>query len=121
MKIALVTNSLAGNGEGLRMSKRIHQILNGKGIAGQIFMESEWNSQINSCDQVWVVGGDGTLNKFINAFHDIDKPIALFAGGTGNDFHAILYQDMIMEDQVEYVLKAVPRNIDAGRCNDQYF
>ena len=121
MQIAVVTNSLAGDGKGLKISGQIINMLRGKGHEGQIFTEGFWDSDIHAFDQVWIVGGDGTLNYFVNQFHDLKKPICLFAGGTGNDFHAMLYGDVSLSDQVELALRSLPRPIDAGRCNDRYF
>lgn len=121
MKIALITQSLAGNGKGLRMSGQIQTILGRKGVDVPIIREDKWDSGIHSFDQVWIVGGDGTLSHFINQFHDIQVPLVLFPGGTGNDFHALLYRELSLEDQIELVLRTTPRPIDAGRCNDRYF
>ena len=45
-------------------------------------------SHIASADKLVVVGGDGTLNHFVNGIDDVDYPFPIycFAGGTGNDF-----------------------------------
>jgi len=39
-------------------------------------------------DKLLVVGGDGTLNHFINGIEDVEYPFPIYcyAGGTGNDF-----------------------------------
>ncbi len=39
-------------------------------------------------DRLVIVGGDGTLNKFVNSIDDIEYPFPIyaFAAGTGNDF-----------------------------------
>ncbi len=39
-------------------------------------------------DRLVVVGGDGTLNRFVNSVEDKDYPFPIYcyAGGTGNDF-----------------------------------
>lgn len=121
MKIALVTNSLAGNGKAILLSQKLKRILHNRKINGEIFIETEWDSSIYEFDQVWIVGGDGTVNYFVNQFHDIKKPLAIFNGGTGNDFYALLYGKTSVEAQVDRVLKITPKPIDAGRCNDRYF
>ena len=43
---------------------------------------------IDPDDKVVIVGGDGTLNHFVNECYDIDYPnqVYLYAAGTGNDF-----------------------------------
>ena len=45
-------------------------------------------SNIKSEDRLVVVGGDGTLNHFINAIEDKEYPFPIYccAAGTGNDF-----------------------------------
>ena len=45
-------------------------------------------SMIKADDKLVVVGGDGTLNHFVNAIEDkeYDFPIYCYAAGTGNDF-----------------------------------
>lgn len=45
-------------------------------------------SQILPTDRLVIVGGDGTLNKFVNSIDDknYEFPIYCYAGGTGNDF-----------------------------------
>ena len=44
--------------------------------------------QLSASDKVVVVGGDGTLNRFVNALEDKDYPFEIYcyAAGTGNDF-----------------------------------
>jgi diacylglycerol kinase family enzyme len=48
----------------------------------------EFVSKIGDEDKLVLVGGDGTLNRFVNSVEDKDYPfpIYIFAGGTGNDF-----------------------------------
>ena len=45
-------------------------------------------SKIAPEDKLVVVGGDGTLNHFVNGIDDIEYPFPIYcyAGGTGNDF-----------------------------------
>ena len=46
--------------------------------------------------EVWIIGGDGTINWFINQYSEIQLPLALFGGGAGNDFH---WMFMVMKQQ----------------------
>lgn len=121
MKIALVTNSMAGNGKAIRLSQKLHAILSKRNIDSKIFKENEWNSSIYEFDQVWIVGGDGTVNYFVNQFNDIKKPLVILSGGTGNDFYSLLYGKMPLLKQVNHVLSTTPKPIDAGTCNDRFF
>ena len=48
---------------------------------------NDWPKNFSDFDQVWVMGGDGTFNYFVNKYPSVEIPIALFKGGTGNDFY----------------------------------
>jgi diacylglycerol kinase family enzyme len=48
-------------------------------------------------------------------------PLVIFNGGTGNDVHWMLYGKKSFEEQLEIVLTASPKPIDAGRCNERLF
>ena len=43
-----------------------------------IIFDQEWPKRLNDFDEVWVMGGDGTFNYFVNKYSNCDKPIALF-------------------------------------------
>jgi YegS/Rv2252/BmrU family lipid kinase len=121
MQIAIATNTLAGNGKAVKLAAKIQSILTDKNISSQIFTEKEWDKRFYNYDQVWITGGDGTVNYFVNQFNDIKIPLCIFNGGTGNDFYALLYGKTTVEEQVAKVLHGTPRPIDAGKCNDRYF
>ena len=121
MQIAVVTNTLAGNGKAVKLAGKLFGILQGKKINAKLFTEAEWDKRIYDFDQVWITGGDGTVNYFVNQFPDIKKPLCIFNGGTGNDFFALLYGKKTVEEQVEFVLQSPAKPIDAGKCNDRYF
>lgn len=121
MTIAIVTNSLAGNGRAIRLSHQIQSLLSLRTIDSQIFRENEWSERISDFDQVWIVGGDGTLNYFVNKYSNIKKPLSIFNGGTGNDFYSLLYGIMTLENQIQHVLQSPPKAIDIGKCNDRFF
>lgn len=121
MKIALMTNSLAGNGRAIQLSNQIQSILEKRGIHSRIFKEQNWNDEVYHFDNAWIVGGDGTVNYFVNQYHDIKKPLCIFNGGTGNDFHAVLYGNMTLENQISKALNTKSKPVDAGKCNERYF
>lgn len=121
MQIAIATNTLAGSGKAVKLAATIHAILTERKIDSQVFTEKEWDARLYAFDQVWIVGGDGTVNYFVNQFNDIKKPLCIFNGGTGNDFYALLYGKTTTEAQVNHVLQSSPKPIDAGRCNERYF
>lgn len=85
------------------------------------FFEDDWPSDLQPCDELWLYGGDGTLNYFINAHPAFQKPLVLFPGGTGNDFHYNLYGSISMEAQWEAIRRRRIQGMDAGICNGKLF
>jgi YegS/Rv2252/BmrU family lipid kinase len=118
--IALVCNPDQDNLKAFRLTENIALLLDGMSIKHQCFIET-WPEAFNGFSEVWIAGGDGTLNWFINQYPGIELPLSIFCGGSGNDFHWMLYGDMKMEAQVEHVLQSVPRKLDAGICNKKLF
>lgn len=118
--IAIVCNGLAGNGRALVLAKGIAGELHRHGIRYSLFM-SEWPADFGHFSDVWIVGGDGTLNFFLNKYPGIKLPMVVFNGGTGNDVYAVLYNDKTFEELLQVALTAAPRAIDAGKCNEKYF
>jgi diacylglycerol kinase (ATP) len=121
MKIAIATNTLAGSGKAVKLAATIQSILTERKIDSQIFTEKEWDNRLYQFDQVWIAGGDGTVNYFVNQYNDIKIPLCIFNGGTGNDFYALLYGKTTVEEQIEHILRSKPKPIDAGKCNERYF
>lgn len=118
--IALVCNPTSENEKALRVTNSIEILLSGMDIRHRVFT-STWPESFDDFSEVWIVGGDGTANWFINHYPAIQLPLAVFAGGSGNDFHWMLYDDQSIEQQVEYVLQATPQFVDAGICNEKFF
>ena len=121
MQIAIATNTLAGSGKAVKLAAKVQQILKERQIASKIFTEKEWDKRLYDFDQVWITGGDGTVNYFVNQYNDIKIPLCIFNGGTGNDFYSLLYGKTTVEEQIIHVLKSPSKPIDAGKCNDRYF
>lgn len=119
-KIALLINLRAGKGRPLKVGENIQALLAQKGIDYSIYTES-WPTDFQSFTDVWIIGGDGTINYFINHFDTKGVPLSLFKGGTGNDFAWTLYGDMNTEQQVDHVLNAHVKEVDAGNCNGKLF
>ncbi len=72
--------------------KKVADLLTGYDIEFSMSKEvddkREYLSKITSDDSLVIIGGDGTLNKFVNSIDDVDYPFPIYcyAGGTGNDF-----------------------------------
>ncbi|HEX2606846.1 MAG TPA: YegS/Rv2252/BmrU family lipid kinase [Flavisolibacter sp.] len=118
--IALVCNPTADNDKAFRMTDSLSLLLTGMNLKHSIYT-TYWPKEWEGITEAWIIGGDGTINWFINQYPDFNRPLALFKGGSGNDFHWMLYGEMALEKQVERVLKAVPSAVDAGICNGRMF
>jgi YegS/Rv2252/BmrU family lipid kinase len=118
--IAIVCNPQAGNGKALSIADQIISYLKQKTIAYSVFT-AQWPQVWNKTTQVWIVGGDGTLNYFINQYPEIKLPMSIFKGGTGNDFQEMLYGKINIEQQIEKLLEGNVYSVDAGICNENFF
>lgn len=118
--IAIVCNPLAGVGRAVALADKIAQSLKKRNISFQLFKEN-WPQHWEGYSDIYIVGGDGTLNYFINHYSDIELPLVIFNGGTGNDFHWMLYGKTDFEKQLDLVLNSEAKPIDCGKCNDRFF
>jgi YegS/Rv2252/BmrU family lipid kinase len=118
--ISIVCNRLAGGGRAVVLGKRIADELQSRNISFTLYVE-DWPANFNQFTDVWIIGGDGTLNFFFNKYPGIRLPLVVFCGGTGNDVHSLLYKNKSFDEQLEIALSASPRPVDAGRCNEKYF
>jgi len=118
--ISIVCNGLAGGGRAITLSKKIVSELQSRNIRYTLYSE-DWPDEFKSYTDVWIVGGDGTLNYFFNKYPGIRLPLVVFNGGTGNDVHAILYKDQSFNKQLQIALTDAPKPVDAGKCNERYF
>ena len=104
----------------IRIADEVALLLRAKGIRFSIFT-AYWPTVWDDFSEAWIVGGDGTANFFVNQNPDFALPIALFAGGSGNDLHWMLYGESNVAVQVDTFLKAHAAWIDAGTCNGTLF
>ena len=74
-----------------------------------------------SIDEVFVMGGDGTLNYVVKEVHSLDMPIAIVSNGTGNDSVKSLHGELDFKKQVEIAINGKLNSFDLGICNDRYF
>jgi YegS/Rv2252/BmrU family lipid kinase len=118
--IAIVCNPLAGNGKALQAADKIVLLIKKKEIPFSLFT-AQWPEAWNEITQAWIVGGDGTLNYFINKYPDIKIPLSIFKGGTGNDFNEQLYGTISLEEKIEKLLNGSANLVDAGTCNGKLF
>ncbi|MGG9971328.1 diacylglycerol/lipid kinase family protein [Ferruginibacter sp. SUN002] len=118
--IAIFVNSSAGKGKSLQLLSTVTDFLKRKQILHTVFVQ-DWPKIFSPFTEAWIIGGDGTLNYFLNYFSDINIPLVLFKGGTGNDFAWKLYGDISIDEQLRLVLNADEKSVDAATCNDKIF
>ncbi len=119
-RIAIVYNAHAGKRRSGKMAREIASMLDNRSVA-YVLVETPWPTDFSSFSAVWIIGGDGTLNYFINHVKGELPPLAIFKGGTGNDFATLLYGNMDMHAMVDHILKSSGSPVDAGICNGRYF
>ncbi len=118
--IALLCNVLAGTGRSIGVAEEIAVYLMQQKIRYTLYKE-HWPESLQGFTDVFIVGGDGTLNYFVNLYPGIQLPLVIFNGGTGNDFHWLLYGKQSLQDQLPVALNSLPKSIDLGKCNEKYF
>lgn len=118
--IGIFLNPRSGKGASKQIAEAIQKRLQASNKAHEVFVD-QWPSQLDALEEAWVIGGDGTINYFINQYPTISIPIALFKGGTGNDFAWKLYGNISLDEQIQLVLNTTPKPVDAGICNGKLF
>jgi diacylglycerol kinase (ATP) len=118
--IAIVCHNKAGKGKAIGIARYLFQKLQGLKIECVVF-NNIVPENIEPYTRIWLVGGDGTLNFFINKHPSVNIPIALFKGGTGNDFAWKLYGDKTVDEYFDIALNGIARKVDGGICNKKYF
>jgi diacylglycerol kinase family enzyme len=118
--IAIVCNPLAGVGKAVKLAQKIAAEFLQKEIDYVLFIRN-WPRNFEGFTDVFIVGGDGTLNYFFNHYPHIKLPLVIFKGGTGNDVHSLLYGNKTFEEQLHTALTAEPKPVDGAKCNGKYF
>jgi diacylglycerol kinase (ATP) len=118
--IAILCNANAGTGRAVSLADKIDKKLSQLEIDHRLFQQA-WPDHLIDYTDIFVAGGDGTLNYFINHYPAIKLPVSIFKGGTGNDIHWLLYGDITFDEQMHLALNATPKPVDLGKCNDKYF
>jgi YegS/Rv2252/BmrU family lipid kinase len=120
LRILLLINPLANKNKIDKIISEISSILSERKISFTSFSQS-WPEEINTYKEVWLIGGDGTINYLLNFYKNIEIPIVIFKGGTGNDFATRLYGKINIKDQINKTLEATPKYVDAADCNGRKF
>ena len=118
--ICILYNSLAGAGRADIYAEKIKNELANRNINFKLF-KNKWPASLDIYSDAFIVGGDGTMNYFVNQYAGIKLPLFIFNAGTGNDFHWMLYNGKTFEEQLEVALGTALKPIDIGLCNGRYF
>ena len=76
---------------------------------------------VHDAPMVIIGGGDGTLSSTIDYFKDRDTVFALLPLGTANSFARTLGIPLDLAGSVDVIAKGIPRRIDLGCVNGDYF
>ena len=118
--IAVVVNPVAGSGRGETVGRKVVQYLIQHNILHTLFIDP-WPADFQEFTDVWLVGGDGTANGFFNRYPELQLPVTLFMGGSGNDLYRAMHGKRTLEEIIEVGLHQPPRRMDAGVCNNRIF
>ncbi len=77
----------------------------------------------DECDLIIVSGGDGTVNQVVNGLAEMDSkiPLAIYPGGTSNDFASYLGIKKSPKDFLKMLEDFNYMDVDLGQVNDIYF
>src|SRR5688500_14290207 len=118
--IVVLVNPAAGKGKAGIIAGKVAEKLKNAGVGMQLYF-TDWPQSLAGFTDVFLIGGDGTLNYFINHYHECRLPISLFPAGSGNDFAWKLHGKKSWEESFEIAMNGKITAVDAGTCNGKYF
>ncbi len=118
--IVILVNPISGNKKAIAVNTFITKKLLLRGVSFRSFF-TIWPDSLEEFSEIWVVGGDGTINFFLNKYKENILPLFFFKGGTGNDLAWKLYGDSSIEEQLNIALTGNCKKIDAVMCNNRVF
>lgn len=129
--ILFIVNSLSGNGQGLKVWKRIQPLLQEKGIHYRVeFPDNPVHAvqlllkNVNESDQVKavaVVGGDGTVQSIVGELAGSNIPLGIIPAGSGNDFARALGIPLTPEKALDYLLTGAIQKIDIAQSGNKTY
>ncbi|WEV37816.1 diacylglycerol kinase family lipid kinase [Lactobacillus sp. ESL0677] len=130
MKLHLLVNEIAGNGQGKKSFSKLVQLLIDANInfnfqkstyAGELIKLAQDYSdkKHSSSDVLLIIGGDGSLNEVLNGIKrsaNPETPFAYLPAGTGNDFARAAKLTTNPEKLLASLQKNLtPKQIDCGQ------
>ncbi len=133
LRVRVIVNPSAGRQTAQKnMDRIIHDLLQDGTIrqaevietagAGDAYRAARYFSPFQ-VDLVVAVGGDGTMHEVVNGLVDghHQTPLAIYPGGTINDFARILQIPREIEDYKAMIRQFKVKAVDVGKANDRYF
>ena len=102
----ILFNPLSSNGTSKKHVEKIEEFLKSENHEYEIIDLVEaaknidaYSSKIHRDDTMIIVGGDGTLHRFVNGIRHIqnNSKVLLYRGGTGNDFSRDFPKQMLID------------------------
>ena len=102
----IMFNPLSSNGTSQKHVEKIEEFLKSQNNEYEVInlVEAARNveayaSKIHREDTMIIVGGDGTLHRFVNGIRNIqnNSKVLLYRGGTGNDFSRDFPKQMLID------------------------
>lgn len=123
MKVYALYNPYAGNGTGEESAKAVSQFFQDElELIDMTRIESydSFASSLEEDDKIVVCGGDGTLNRFINAIYNlnIENEIYYYATGTGNDFLRDLGKE---KGDAPFVINEIMKDLPIATVNGKEY
>ena len=123
----IIVNPNAGNGLAKKNIKKIAKYLKKEKIPYLVYFlekENDMTDFVSSLEQAdekefILVGGDGTIHKFINTIKDLNKiNIGIIPSGDNNNFAKILNLDFNPVNAIQNILKNNIQQFDYLKCDD---
>jgi len=127
--ILIAINPTAGHRDFKKKLNKIHETLNQSNIDYSLFYTEKngagkltsWINQHEEISDVFVIGGDGTLNYVVNELAGREIPVSIISSGTGNDSVKSLHGTTKFKNQLKIALTGKIKTFDLGKCNNTLF
>jgi diacylglycerol kinase (ATP) len=127
--ILIVVNPASGKSSYEDKLRHLRQRIEDEGLQSKLYF-TEFNNNGNlrnflnehpEIDEIFIMGGDGTLNHVVNESDPGKYTLAIVSNGTGNDSVKSLHGILDFQKQVEIALHGKIAHFDLGICNTRYF
>lgn len=80
-------------------------------------------AKLDNCKSIAVAGGDGTINRVVNAMikNNIKLPLGIFPYGTANDLAQYFGMSKDVKKCCRGIINGKVKSIDLGKINEKYF